>query len=223
MKPFNTLSEQELVALDEEQIQRYIDFACAEDGVPLLPFLPPEPAAIDFKPDAKYYSVGHSLHFRTAEEAARVMETIKANNPVDTGYISTPGSVTSTTIATGKPYITISESDAFSAGRAAELKDALAAAKREEEVYQKAKHAYDAAVTQRASYADEIRSKIGEAWETHTRREEIRRAYERYLDLAGGQPSIATRFLSNAYHDAERLLPDLFPPLDAPEPEVVNF
>lgn len=213
MKPFDTLTEQELVALDEDAIQQYIDYACAEDGVPLLPLLPPAPKPVDVTPDAKYYSVGHALHFRTAEEAVRVLETIKANNPIDTGYISTPGSVTSTTIGTGKPYLTISESDAFSAGMAASIKDALAAAKREEEAYTKAKKAYDAAVAQRQSYADEIRGKVSDAWETHDRREEIRRAYERYLSLAGGQADVAARFLSNAYRDAEELLPDLFPPL----------
>lgn len=211
MKPFDTLTEQELVALTEDEIQRYIDYACAENGVPLLPSLPPTPVTVSYEPDAKLYSVGHWLHFRHPEQAARVLEAIREAAPVETDYLSTPSGTTSTAISARRSSsLTITSEEAFSPERAESIKSELAEAKRQEDVYNKAKKAYDAAVSERDSYASEILDKVSTAWETHHRREGLRRDYERYLSLADGNREIAARFLANAHADARQLLPDLF-------------
>ena len=36
MKPFNTLNQIELATLTDEQVQEYVDYACAEKGIPLV-------------------------------------------------------------------------------------------------------------------------------------------------------------------------------------------
>lgn len=211
MKPFKSLSEQELVALTDDDIQRYIDYACAEDGVPLLPALPPAPEAVNFEPDTKVYSVGHFLHFLSAEQAARVMEAISEAAPVEMDYLSVPSGVPSHAISTRRASgQTVTVEMAFSAERAAQLKDALAGQKRAEDIYDKAKKAYDRAVNERESIASEIHDAIGEAWEKRRRREALRRDYERYLSLADNNAEIAARFLANANRDAQALLPELF-------------
>lgn len=211
MKPFKTLTEQELVALSEDDVQRYIDYACAEEGVPLLPTLPPAPVAVNYEPDAKLYSLGHWLHFQHPEQAARVLEAIKEAAPVETDYLQTPTGVTSTAIAARRSSaLTIVAEDAFTAMRAAEIREALAGAKRAEDIYNKAKKAYDSAVRERDGIASDIRDTIAAAWEKHERRESLRRDYERYLSLADGNSEIAARFLANAHGDAQVLLPDLF-------------
>lgn len=225
MKNFETLNEQELVALSEDEIQRYIDYACAENGVPLLPALPPAPEPVSFEPDSKVYSIGHWLHFAHSEQAARVLEAIKEAAAIETDYLSTPTGITSTAISLRRPSLMITADDAFTAERAASIKDALAGAKRQQDIYEKAKKEYDRAVSERQAYASDIRDRIGAAWEKHNRRESLRRDYERYLSLADGNAEIAARFLANAHRDAQVLLPDLFVfaaealPTRAPDPE----
>jgi hypothetical protein len=210
MKQFDSLTEQELVALSEDEVQRYIDYACAENGVPLLPSLPPAPVEVNCMPDVTVYSLGHWLHFATAEDASRALDAIVASKPIETTYISVPSRVTSTVIAKGKPNLAITSAEAFSADKAEGIKGQLAEAKRQEDVYAKAKKSYDAAVSEREAYASEIRDKVSAAWETHHRREGLRRDYERYLSLADGDTRIAARFLGSANRDAQALLPDLF-------------
>lgn len=211
MKPFDKLTEQELVALTEDEIQRYIDYACAENGVPLLPALPAAPEVLNYEPDVKVYSVGHWLHFLHAEQAARVMETISEAAPIELDYLSVPIGVSSHAISTRRATEqTVTVEMAFSAARAAQLKDDLAGQKRAEDTYAKAKKDYDRAVSERESHAAEIRDAVEAAWEKHSRRESLRRDFERYLSLADGNAEIAARFLANAHRDAQVLLPDLF-------------
>lgn len=228
MKSFETLTEQELVALTEDEIQRYIDYACAENGVPLLPSLPPAPEPVSYEPDAKVYSVGHWLHFLHAEQAARVMEAISEAAPIEMDYLTVPSGVTSHAISKRRPTVQdVTVQLAFSAERAAELKEAMAGQKRAEDVYEKAKKEYDRAVSEREAYASDVRDAVAAAWEKHNRRESLRRSYERYLSLADGNAEIAARFLANAHRDAQVLLPELFVfaaeplPTRAPEPEPV--
>ncbi len=49
MKAFDTLTDEELLALTDEQIQRYIDIECCEEGVPLE-----DEAALGEKPKVDY-------------------------------------------------------------------------------------------------------------------------------------------------------------------------
>lgn len=218
MKRFTDLAEAELTALSEDDIARYIDYACAENGVALLPALPPEPKPVDYEPDAKVYQLGYHWNFATAEDAARVLDAIKASNMIATTYLSTPSGITSTALTNRRealPGITVN--DAFSAERAAQLKDELAGAKIAEDIYAKAKKEYDSAVAERDAYASEIREKVERAWETRHRREQRQRDYERYLDLADGNREIALRFLTRAHSDTQALLPDLFVSKDVGE------
>jgi hypothetical protein len=230
MKPFDSLAEQELVALSEDEIQRYIDYACAENGVPLLPSLPPAPVEVSYTPDAQVFTIGHWLHFRHPEQAARVLEAINEAAPVETSYISTPSHITSTVLTARRSSFSITTTEAFTAEQAESIKSQLAEAKRQEDVYAKAKKAYDSAVSERESYASEIREKVGAAWEMHHARESRRRDYDRYLQLADGNAQIAARFLVNAHRDARTLLPELFafegaealPSRPEPTPEAVG-
>lgn len=211
MKIFDSLTEQELVALTDEQIQRYIDYACAENGVPLLPSMVQPPPVVNFEADVKIYTVGHHLHFATMEEATRVADAIQANNPIELDYLSTPSGAPSHAVSRRRSTSeSVTVQDAFSAERAAALKDDMAGAQKAEAVYQAAKKEYDRAVNERESYADDIRGKVADAWETHNRRESRRRDFERYLQLADGNREIAARFLANAHRDAQDLLPELF-------------
>lgn len=210
MKRFNDLSEAELTAITEDDVQRYIDYACADAGVPLLPSLPPEPVPMAFEPDTKLFSVSYHLNFPTAEGAARVMDAIRENGAVETDYLQTPSRVTSSVISRRRHEPTLNVTEAFSPELAARLKDDLAGAKQAEEIYAKAKKEYDSAVAQREAYAADIRSAVEAAWETRYRRENRQRDYERYLDLAEGNREIALRFLTRAHSDTKALLPELF-------------
>lgn len=210
MKRFSDLNEAELTSLTDADIARYIDYACAENGVALLPTLPPAPQPVEFTPDAKLYQVDYHWSFATAEDAAKVVQVLNECRAIDTGYLQTPSSVTSTVISGRKSAPSMSVQDAFSAELAAKLKDELAGAKQAEDIYAKAKKVYDAAVSERECYADEIRDKVANAWEVRNRREARQRDYDRYLELADGNADIALRFLVKAHGDTQTLLPSLF-------------
>lgn len=225
MKRFNSLTEAELTALTEEEIRRYIDYACAENGVPLLPALPPEPQTPTFEADTKVYSLGHYLHFTTAEDAARVLEAIRDSNPIETDYLSTPTGVADKAISTRKPYLAINIEEAFSVERAAALKRDLEGAKSAQETYDKAKKEFDSAVSERQAYEDDIRGKVADAWEVRSRREARQRDFDRYVELADGDRRVAARFLQTAHRDARELLPDvdeLLKPQALPAQDVVS-
>lgn len=211
MKRFDDLSEAELTALTEGDIARYVDYACAENGVALLPSLPPAPKEVHYEPDAKVYQIGHWLNFTTAEAAARVLDAIRENGAIDTDYISTPARVTGTVLSSRRNALMVTVHEAFTPETAERLKAELAGAKREEDVYQKAKKEYDAAVAERRGYEEDIRGKVADAWEMRSRRESRQRDYDRYLDLADGNQEIALRFLTRAHSDTRELLPELFP------------
>lgn len=214
MRAFDTLTEQELVALSEEDIQRYIDYACAENGVPLLPALIPEPPSNPVpETDEIAYAVGRSystdivcLKSSDAQELADFLNRIQT---VELQYV--PGPTTDRVIDVRRgPYV-VTPTPCYSAALGATIRPALADAERAKKVYDAAKKDYDRAVAEREGTASEIRDKVSDAWEVHNRRESRRRDFARYLQLADGKQDIAARFLLNAHHDSRELLPELYP------------
>ena len=213
MKAFETLTHDELIALDDTQIDYYINRACAEAGVPLLPPSPPvqpEVAHID-KPVTHYIVAG--IRFSDEKDARQVEAAITRcqsrrtlqylgggyhwQNPQHDAPADDP--------------IVVSMERVFDAAACALQKADDDAKKAKKEAFESAKKSYDAALTGRENCARDIRSTISAAWKLENRRRELTREYDRYLPLANSDATVAKRFLQKAYSDARDVLPNLFP------------
>lgn len=206
-KAFDQLTEAELVALSENDIQRYIDLACAEDGVALLPELPEKPPTKAVPDDLTVYEVAGMLFF-DAGEANEVAAAINlARTRVLAKYISGPSY--RRTVEPAVDPVNVTSLQILRPETAAQMRALIEAHEAEVKRYNELKTAHDKITRARESHANAIRSKVEDAWSLHRRREQRGRDYARYLELAEGNQAVAMRFLDKAYSDARELLAEL--------------
>jgi len=193
MKEFDKLTRDELAALTDDQIQRYIDLAMAEEGIRPVVF----PTEVDtpkislVASDTAYEVFG--LYFRNKDDADLLagMDVLDDNYDYNVSYehkwlAKHPGG----TVQTKKFYLQ-SEVRAIST----ELKDA----KRLKEVYDKQKKEYDSFNSATSSLRSEIWGKVHEARDRVAEVAAAREAFDRYRELADGNADIAERFFRKAY------------------------
>lgn len=212
MKPFDDLTHDELVALDDAAISFYIDKACAEEGVPLLPPsapVPPIVATIDKR--VTHYIVS-GLRFTSEADARAVQEAIaKATSRRTLVYMGSYRWQDPQHDAPAEDEVVVTLERVFDAdGAAAEKaeKDRTSARKAE---FDAAKKEYDAALSGRDNVAAQIRGTVNEAHRLQHKRDRLMAEYERYIPLANGDAQVAKRFLQRAHSDARDVLPRLFP------------
>jgi hypothetical protein len=230
MKPFDELTDDEIVALTDERVQFYKDLACAEAGAPLslpAPVVPSKPEVVD---DATLYMVGN-LCFSDATAAQAVADLANQSARFDTAYISGPSYRKYAKPDTDQ--LTVSPIRLLSQQTAQAMREQIETYEREKAAYQKDQQEYDKATKLRGEATSWISARIAEAHANVFERDEMRRQYERYVALAEGNTTIAARFLAKAFGErARRSMPELFvdgevmpaTPLDAPataEEEVV--
>lgn len=214
MKPFDELTEPEVLALNDEQIDYYIDRECAEQGVTLVPPSPPQPPT---KPapenDVTAYQIAGIL-VTDMSEAQRLRDCIAGlktrggdgySYPTYRHYFKAED--------TSEP-IAITPISMMSEARVVANKTALDEHEAQKKVYDKANEDYQKAVTGRDRVARAIRERLSEVREKDWRRQELQALYDRYLPLANGDRTIAARFLRKAHHDAPEFLPNLFVGID---------
>lgn len=214
MKKFDDLNELELVALATDEINHYIDVACAEAGVPLLPPRPPEAPELPEVPphDATVYTLkwGYSsvAHFTDSAQANAALELFKGLTSIcDLGYVSGPSYEKK--IVNDSREFSISTESCYSGNLADRLALVLGEIKTAKDAHTKEKGAFDKAVIEREGIASEIRTRVREARDRENRRQRLRLEFDRYLVLADGSRDIAARFLAKAYPDAPELVPEL--------------
>lgn len=202
MQDFNTLTNADILALTDVQIETYIDLACAEAGAPFVPPEPTEPVKPVAEPDLTLYKVG-SIVFKDAEVANRLLETVASSQVYEDTY-----NVYATDTKTVKPigpgdysYPKVETLRGMSPTRHAECKQALELYTAAKKKYDEEKKAYDRAVEMRGNIAADIRDRVYEAIAARDLRERLRADFRRYLDLADGNTEIAARFFQKAYPD----------------------
>ena len=209
MKRFDDLTDAEVLALTDEDVERYIDLACAEAGVQLLPEKPgPAPEKPDETRDATLFEVA-GQSFSTMEDAESVMKMINGLTRLDTNYLA--GNYKDQYVSGSQSDVSITTNSVYSALRWHGIKEEM-------EAYAKAKKGHDSVVS---SYKDCVRERNNESNSVRERVEEVhanaheagrlRRHLERYIELADGDVEVARRFLLNAYPDAKEYLPEEFP------------
>lgn len=205
-KPFADLSHEELIALSDNAIERYIDIACAEAGVRLLPDRAPTPppAGESISGDLSLHEVAGLLFADrvTADIVARAINSAPTRYHEETDY-------------TSRQY----RKHASPADTPVEVKAYTAFSREKHEASKLAAMKHEAAT---AAY-QEIWDKVNAARALELRRGQIRRQYEHYMELADCNVTVARRFLTKAYPDAEQLYPDAFrDDLPPPAPRAIR-
>ena len=208
MRNFDDLNDAEILALDDAQVNQYIDLACAEAGVALLPPPPNDPALVPVTPDVTVYGVG-DFYFYEQGDALQVATLLGSLRRCTAQYVSGPRYERVIRPDNNDP--TVSTAKHFSPENWDRVKN-------DANRYAEQKKTYD---TNLAEYnkASEARSRIAEAicerrervCADEHRRNQLHANFERYLTLADGNRGIAACFLQNAHGDASALLPELFP------------
>lgn len=208
VKRFEDLTDEEILALTEDEIRLHIDYECAVAGAPLLPPEPgPAPEKPKAEPDVEVFTVG-DINFKTIEEANEVARLANGLDRYALAYVSGPGYEKKVT--PDRDDVTIETSRHYSPERYEEVRDDL-------DAYQEAKRehfwrqtAYRDAERERQQVRDWIRERVSDVRQTEAERQDMRARFERYLDIADGDRATARRFLSEAHPEARELLPHLW-------------
>lgn len=208
VKAFGELTHDDLLGLTDEQVDFYIDLACAEAGVRLLPPAMPDATAPDVK---NTFWMACGVRFLVREEAEQVAALASRFRRVTMEYMH--GSNYSRQHA--RPA---SEPEAVTEVR--EIDQHLYETHRlrldqhaaEMGAYGEAREEYDRICRERATVHGRIRERREAARTLERRRRHIRAELERYLELAGYVYQTALNFLEAAYPDARDACPDVFLP-----------
>jgi len=195
--------------LTDEQVQHYVDLACAIEGVPFLPPEPTKPAAPAAEPDRAIYVV-LGIDFADHLDAQRVADVLLDCEVLTRKYLPGAGYQHQTVERVDDTEITVGSARVFSREHWDRVRDEVQKYGQEEEEYQADMQEYREASARRSEASEAIYERISEVHEKHYRRQTLQAAYDRYLDLADGDAAVASRFLANAHHDAQDLLPELF-------------
>ena len=196
MRRYFDLTNKEILALTDEQINDLIDLECAIEGKPLLPECPPLPPQPKFEPDAIWYSIrelSSSILFHCPEAAASVIRAIVESGAASRKYL--PGSDYSAYRLDNLDELTIEQVKIYSEGQWASHAEAHSAFLKAKEQYRSAKAAHDAAVKERADVTKEVTFHINRILNIEKRKDDIRRIYNRYLALSDNNRNIAMNFL----------------------------
>lgn len=206
MKTFDELTDAEVLALTDAEIERYIDLECARAGVPLLPPEPgPEPEKPQADKDVTLYEVGgHS--FREQEQALRVAAAINSEHPVETKYASGPGY--QRIVGGPADEATVTTSSYFSRERWDAVGAELIAYEEAKQQWERERDEYRKAVSRRNSTVEWVVDRISTVREGERQRERYANLYLRYLGLADGDEVVARKFLLDAEPEAAKYLPE---------------
>lgn len=206
-KNFDDLTEEELLALAPEDVQRYIDREAAEAGIPLVEDPGPEPDKAEIAGDLKIYTVA-GVSFTDRGEAFRAMDAINAlKSRVDLGYISGPSYKQ---MAVRPGALEVREAMVFQEQTADARAAVIADHERRKGAWDKKRRTYENARVRRSNIQSEITQRVVEAQEKQWQRDDVRRQFAKYLDLAEGNRRTAGRLLLALYSNARELCPDLF-------------
>lgn len=202
---WKSLTDEELAALTEEQIERYIDLACAQRGIRLLPPEPKKPElTAEPLPDVTLFKVG-SWYFTDENEARALLDLLyKSTSMVDKEWTE----VGKYRLSKDSPLESwnapkLERSSAYSRSLYAEYEAIFEKNEREREAYEAKRKEYDEILRQRAEVESEILTAIQDAVARINKRERLQKEFQRYLDLAEGDRRVAMRFFRDAYPDEE--------------------
>lgn len=215
MKRFEELTDEEVLALTQDEVTRWIDVECAHEGAPLLPPRPMAPTPIMFEPDVTVFLVGN-IYFGSADDAAKAAALMAPMARFNVNYVSGPRF--DKIAMPSCDDLTVSTVRAFSAERWDVIKSDMARYEELKKQFEADSLEYQKASERRDVIASDIHGRVERVRGQERRRARMREEFARYVDLAGGDQTIARRFLVAAHPDALDILPELAPAVDVSAP-----
>lgn len=218
MKHLDDHTNEELVALTDEQIEHYCDLACAEAGVPFLPPEPVEPVKPEVKCDLTLMSLRWHGFYMTPGHAAKVLEAIASETIYKQGgegdyHYSKPISESDYEFPELRPESFVDRSTYDSQQKEIEQYGV------EKKQYDRDKREFDRIFKEREGTVSWIYERISDASRFVRFCESARISFKRYLQLANNDATVAMNFMLKAstdltedeYHD---LIEELVPGFD---------
>lgn len=223
MKAFEDLTNQELAALEQAQIENYLEIALMQEGV-LRPVEPTPVLRPAFNPPISMTVFGikqegnwrePAFHFVNEADALAVaqmpMATVDSEYSAPRSDIKYGSHIVSASVV---PVKVASEGD---------YKKAIAGTKVAQSLfsdYEKSKAEFDKDMRAVDNIACYITDKISDARSDKWRAEEVCRTYAKYVELANGDKEIAMNFMEKPFTEerietAREWFPDLVLPGDA--------
>lgn len=198
MKRYCDYTNEELLALSDEEVERLIDIEALVENVPLLPKEPEKPDDPKIEPDVIAYEI-RSFIVGTKEDADAIVEMINSMNLFDTFY---HGGGYSWSGPEGlkpreDPIQAVAQkywSNGHYQAHCLELKRR----KEAKTIYDNAKKEFDEISRSRQTVVDRVWNAVSEAKEDKANRETIKQQFRRYVDLADGNEDMALTFYLNA-------------------------
>lgn len=203
---FFDLNDTQISKLDQKSIERYIDYECAVEGIPLLPEKPvPPPNLPEHEPDATTFTLPQ-ITVATQQEANRIIALVAELKLVRTNYL---GRGYDTHYISGEermPQLDIKR--VFSKEMFDDIGDKLEEQKDLQSEYNRKKNEYDSADRNRRDILKRVNETLKEVKERFAKKDYLRLEWARYIDLAEGNAEIAYNFMKKVHTDLD-LHPDL--------------
>lgn len=203
MKRFDKFTDEELLALEHEQIVRLIDLECAFDGVPLLPEEPPAEIAVEKpNPDQIVFEVGPWNFLDQMDADTILLAFNETTSRVDIEYAS-GGEYSDKVAKAADPIRSVTSSLAYSQAHWDKYREALQSKGDILGRYKRERDEYDKIVECRQKVSVKIWNEIENARMMAATVKRLRAEYVKYLELADKDGAIADKFFMNAYRHQE--------------------
>ena len=210
MKKINEMTEQEILALSENDIQNMIKFRMMEEGIKVID-KPKKPELFEIEPaDQKVYVIpvldGYAFtDFAEAQKVADALREAKSFRKVDYDWNKLGSNFKYLEKKDRYTYnnegdFSISEISVYSSKLYANIVDFAAQNKAMQKQIEKDMAEYDNAYAAASDITLEIRSRISEVREKHERLERLMHSFANdYYPLSGNNEEMAMKFMSKAF------------------------
>lgn len=189
------LTDEEIVALTEDQVTELIQRQCAREGVPLLiggaPVAPEKPAV---EPDITAYKIV-GFYFRDQSVAQRVADLLGDLPTLDAYYHNNRWSGPQGLRLNERADLAITKERFWSAELWAQHSRALEIYETAKSEYDRAKTAYEKAYEQYRKVYDAIWSVVSDARDRIKHAERVRATFAEYVRIADGDEAMARAFM----------------------------
>lgn len=211
------MTEEEILALTDEHINKLIDYECALEGAPMLPPDPgPKPTMDIPKPDIQAYGV-MGFYVLDPEHAGRILTALNSGTLYNEEYGRGSTKYLSP-ISNGSYHAPKIDAKMF---HSVELWDSIkgeqTAFAEQEKEWEIRKKIYDKAAEERSQHTEAVWEHVGNLRSHAWQREQLRNEFKRYLDLAEDNNKIALAFLKKVkdLSDFPELEEEFCPPQSA--------
>jgi hypothetical protein len=210
MKKINEMTEQEILALSETDIQNMIKFRMMEEGIKVID-KPKKPELFEIEPaDQKVYVIpvldGYAFtDFAEAQKVADALREAKSFRKVDYDWNKLGSNFKYLEKKDRYTYnnegdFSISEISVYSSKLYANIVDFAAQNKAMQKQVEKDMAEYDNAYAAASDITLEIRNRISEVREKHERLERLMHSFANdYYPLSGNNEQMAMKFMSKAF------------------------